>query len=64
MGVLTGMRPGPYLVRVTGWGREATARALKELFETYEDIDDPSFRAAMDALEGQEHYLLRFWPAT
>lgn len=49
--------PGP------AYDRERTERAVEELFARYDDVADLAFEAACEELEGNERYVIRFWPA-
>lgn len=55
--------PGIYQVRVDAYDRERTERAVDDLFARFNDVSDPAFEAACEELEGNERYVVRFWPA-
>jgi hypothetical protein len=49
-------------VRVDAYDRERTERAVAEPFSRFDDVSDPAFEAACEELEGNERYVIRFWP--
>ena len=55
------LAPGRYAVRITGWGRESTRSAVKELWSSGTAWDSPGFAARKEELDGRERYLFQVW---
>ncbi|GAB2513899.1 hypothetical protein [Nocardiopsis aegyptia] len=60
--LLTLAAPGRYGIRVAHRNRHEVSEAHMALYDRFDDVQGPGFRAAKRALEGREQYLAQFWP--
>ncbi|WP_242890837.1 hypothetical protein [Actinomadura litoris] len=54
--------PGRYQVHLSGHNLTRVAHIADQLYQRYDDYDDPEFASSRDAHLGEELYIARFWP--
>ncbi|WP_242911346.1 hypothetical protein [Actinomadura terrae] len=54
--------PGRYDVHLSGHHLTRVVHSVEEMYQRYDDYDDPEFASSRDALLGEELYIARFWP--